>query len=223
MGCKPLIVSYYTEGTLYEKEAYDLIESCKKFGLEYDIVSVPNLGSWSANCCYKPTFLLEKLEKHQRPLVWTDVDSVIVKDPVLFNECYADVALRINDHLPETDKAKILSGTLFINNTASAKKLLQLWAKECARCLLQEEMVFDQVALKKVILHYPTIVEIKRLPASYIRIVDHPKNEKSGNPEDAVIVHYQASRLYQKMVDNELVSALGNHLSGAELKKIRTE
>ena len=218
MTKRPLVISYYTEGTLYEKEAVDLIASCEKFGLEYEISAVPNLGSWSANCCYKPEFILKKLEEHKRPVIWTDIDSVFVKKPELFDECYADVAMRINDHVPVEDRAKILSGTLFFNDTPSAKKLLQLWQKECERHIAKGGMVFDQVCLRKVVLHYPTIVEMKRLPVSYVMIVDNPEDKKY--PEDAVIVHYQASRLYQKIIDNE-VAPLAAYLSQEELKKVR--
>lgn len=221
MNKHPLFVSYFTEKTLYEKESSDLIASLKKFGLEYDVCAVPNFGSWSANCCHKPQFLLDMLEKHNRPLVWTDIDSVVVKEPIFFDDCYADVALRINDQVDPDDKAKVLTGTFFVNNTPSAKKLLQLWKKECERSLAKGGMVFDQVCLRKVILHYPTIVEMKRLPASYVTIVDNPKHIKEVG-ENAVIVHYQASRLNQKIMDNEVVEALADGLSSANLKELRT-
>jgi hypothetical protein len=202
---KPLIVSFYTKDTLYEKEAGDLIASLKKLDLEHEVVAAPNKGSWSANCCYKPEFLLEKLEEHKRPLIWTDADSVFMQRPTLLEDCHADVALRINDHVPVEDKAKMLTATFFINNTASAKKLLQLWKRECERLLARKgnELVFDQVALKKVVLHYPTIVEIKRLPRNYLLIVDTPEDKKVPQ-EEAVVVHYQASGSPQKMMEHEL-------------------
>lgn len=220
MNKKPLIVSFYTKETLYEKEALDLTASLDKLGLEHEVVGVPNRGSWSANCCYKPEFLLAKLEEHKRPLIWTDADSVFVQKPTFLEECYADVALRINDNLPIEDKAKILTGTFFVNNTASAKKLLQLWKRECERLLDRKDgLVFDQVALRKVVLHYPTIVEMKRLPKTYLVIADSRKDKVE---EDAVVVHYQASRLNQKIMDEELTPALTNGLSAQELKKIRT-
>lgn len=220
MNKKPLIVSFYTKETLYEKEALDLTASLDKLGLEHEVVGVPNRGSWSANCCYKPEFLLAKLEEHKRPLIWTDADSVFVQKPTFLEECYADVALRINDNLPIEDKAKILTGTFFVNNTASAKKLLQLWKRECERLLDRKDgLVFDQVALRKVVLHYPTIVEMKRLPKTYLVIADSRKDKVE---EDAVVVHYQASRLNQKIMDEELTPALANGLSAQELKKIRT-
>lgn len=223
MNQSPLVVSYYTEGTPYEKEAQDLKASCEKFNLEYEILPVPNLGSWSANCCHKAEFLLKKLEEHKRPLIWTDADSVFMQTPKLLLECHADVALRINDYVEINDKAKILTGTMFFNNTASSKKLLQLWKKECEKLLQNSNtIVFDQVALRKVVLHYPTIVEMKRLPISYVFIVDNPE-DKNRVHSDVVVAHYQASRINQKIIDGELVSTLVDNLSSAELKDLRTK
>ena len=220
MSKKPLIISYYTKDTLYKKESEDLIASCIQLVLEYEISEVPNLGSWQDNCCYKAKFILEKLEQHQRPIIWTDVDSVIMKTPTLLLDCKADCALRVNDNVPVDDPSKILSGTMFFNNTASAKKLLMLWQKECERQLEKGGTVYDQVCLRKVVLHYPTIVEMKRLPASYVKIVDN--EEQNLSDPESVIVHYQASRLLGKIVDGEVVSCLVDGLSSKELKSIRT-
>ncbi len=217
---KPLIVSYYTKETLYEKEVEDLIDSCDKLGLDHDIIGIENRGSWSANCCYKAEFILKMLEKHQRPVVWTDADSVIHKYPSLFETCRADVALRINDFVEETDKSKIMTGTMFINNTASAKKLMDLWKRECER--KKGPLFFDQACLKSVILHYPTIVEIKRLPASYIYVVDNKAHQKELGEEKVIISHYQASRLYQKIIDEEMIEPkILKSLSTEELKELR--
>ncbi len=194
MSNHPLIVSYYTEETPYEKEAGDLIASCKKFGLEYEIEAIPNKGSKEANCCFKPEFLLNCLEKYNRPIVWTDIDSMFFQNPTIFEDCKADVALRINDNVPVDSPLKILSNTMFINNTASTKKLLNFWKKECEKLLKQEGPVFDQVALRRVILHYPTMVEIKRLPSTYVTVTDDVE-DRSSFPDNAVVVHYKLSRL----------------------------
>ncbi len=194
MSNRPLIVSYYIEETPFEKEAGDLIASCKKFGLDYEIEAVPSKGSVSADCCFKPEFLLNCLEKYNRPLVWVDIDSMFFQDPTLFDECKADVALRINDTVPVDSPLKILSNTMFINNTASTKKLLNFWKKECEKLLKQNGPVFDQVALRRVILHYPTMVEIKRLPATYTVVTDDAE-DKGSFPDNAIVVHYKLSRL----------------------------
>nr|MCH9811870.1 hypothetical protein [bacterium] len=204
----------------YKEEAKDLIKSCEDFGLEYEISEVENKGSWQENCCQKAEFILQKLEEHQRPVIWTDVDSVIKQMPTLLLECKADCALRVNDNVAPEDPSKILSGTMFFNNTASAKKLLTLWKKECEKQLMKDQMVYDQVCLRKVVLHYPTIVEMKRLPAAYVKIVD--SKEDGVNVEDAVVLHYQASRLLGPIVDGEINEALVSGMNSTELKNLRT-
>ena len=220
MEKKPLIISYYTKDTLYKEEAKDLIASCEKLGLEYEISEVENLGSWQKNCCQKAEFILQKLEEHGRAVIWTDVDSVIKQVPEVMLSCTADCALRVNDNVAPEDPNKILSGTMFFNNTASAKKLLTLWKKECEKQLSKEGMVYDQVCLRKVVLHYPAIVEMKRLPASYVKIVD--SKEDGVSAEDAVVLHYQASRLLGPIVDGEINEALVSGMNSTELKNLRT-
>jgi len=73
--------------------------------------------------------------------------------------------------------------------------LLNFWKKECEKLLLKDETAQDQVALRRVILHYPTMVEIKRLPATYITVTDDV-DDRSAFPDNAVVVHYKLSRLY---------------------------
>jgi hypothetical protein len=216
----PLFVSFYTEGTPYEKEATDLVASLIKYQLDYEVVAVPNLGSWSANCCHKPEFLLKCLEKHNRPLVWTDVDSIIVKAPTFFNDCKADIALKIYHDLPNDAKSKINSATFFINNTSSARKLLGFWKDACKEALKNDPLVFDQAVLAKVLFEKMPEINVSELPLGYLTIIDHPDDLKIAK-EDQVIIHYQASRLYQKMIDGELSPLLANFLSSVELKKVR--
>ena len=219
---KPIFVSYYTKGSIYETEAQDLIKSLDKLELQHDICAIEDRGSWSANCCYKPEFLLKKLEEHGGPVVWVDADSVVLQNPDFFDDCYADVALYVNDHVEPSDNAKILTGTMFANNTASAKKLLELWQKEGERMLESfKGRVLDQVALRRVVLHYPTIVEMKRLPERYIRIVRN--REDRENTSDGVIVHYQASRLVLKMEENDVSPAFTHNMGAEELKRIHTD
>lgn len=214
------VVSYYTEGSLYEKEAMSLRDSCEKWDIPHDIESIPHQGSWCKNACQKADFLLKKLEQHNGPVVWTDADSAFMQYPTVFDKCRADVGLRIDDTLSFEDNAKILTGTIFVNNTLSAKKLLQLWKQECQRLLKDGKAdVFDQVCLKNVILHYPTIVEIRRLPPSYCVICDHPNNQSLS--DGAVVMHYQASRIGRPIADGELEFGALSNLSTEELRQMR--
>ncbi len=218
----PLVVSYYTVGTPYEKEAIHLASSCLKLGIDHEIIPVPSLGSWSANCCYKPQFLLDLLEKHNRPLIWTDIDSVFVKKPIFFETCKADIALKIHHSLPNDAKSKILTGTFFINNTPKAKQLLAFWKDACELDLKTTPLLFDQAILAKILFEKIPEISIAELPAGYIAIKDHPDTLKI--PESEIyILHYQASRLYQKMIDGDLSPTLANWLSSDELKSLRTD
>ncbi len=213
---KALVVSYYTKGTPYEKEATDLVASCLKFHLDHEILPVPNLGSWSANCCYKPQFLLDQLDKHNRPLIWTDVDSTFVQAPLFFETCTSDLAIKINHALPNDAKSKILTGTFFINNTLTARNLLRFWKEECEIALKDNSLLFDQAVLAKVLFEKIPEIHITELPPSYIHIEGHPEN--IGAP---VIIHTQASRLYQKIIDGEVTSSLTELLNSTDLKNLR--
>jgi hypothetical protein len=199
----PIIVSYYTKNSLYEKQVEDLVRSCEELQLEYDITGIASLGSWSANCCFKPTFLLQKLLQYRRPIVWTDADSVMMKRPELLGTLRCDLAVHVRELLPVSDRGKVLSGTVFINYSSLAKRLLKMWILECQR------QGIDQEALRDVLFHYPHGASVEHLPASYCHIFD-----KGDNP-DAVFVHYQASRMEK---DHEVVKLFLQELSGEEFK-----
>ncbi|HAB98582.1 MAG TPA: hypothetical protein DCE71_02020, partial [Parachlamydiales bacterium] len=55
----PLIISFYTQNTIYEKEVEDLEASCQSLELAYYIEGRKDLGTWEENCCQKPLFILE--------------------------------------------------------------------------------------------------------------------------------------------------------------------
>ena len=214
---KPIIVSYYTENTPYEKEAKDLIHSCQSLNLEHHIVPTPNLGSWSNNCCYKPKFLLNLLETLKRPLIWTDVDSIVRKAPTFFDTCKADIAAKIDHDLPLNDKSRILTSTFFINHTQNAIALLKLWDTLSQKGLEQNPLYFDQSSLNDALQQFPLTLE--ELPPNYLVILNHPKHPP---PEEAVFLHYQASRIYQKVMDQELSPSLIDWFSSEELKDFRS-
>ncbi len=187
----PLIISFFTKDSLYQEQSKKLIRSCEDLGLDHDICEIEGKNSWNENCCYKAEFILEKLKEHQRSVIWTDIDSIILNPPKILLECKADCALRVNDHVAENDPLKILSSTMFFANTPSAVKLLTFWKKECQRQLAKNPSTLDQVCLRKVVLHYPTIVEMKRIPSIYLRSIE-TEGEKDLSSD--VIVYLQESK-----------------------------
>ena len=113
MNQEPLVVSFYTENTPYQVEVLHLIESCKKFGIESDIVGVPSRGSWEQNCAFKPFFIRDKLKQIQRPLFWIDADAIFKKHPDFSPLLHADIALREMKRFFSDRKFRLFSGSLF--------------------------------------------------------------------------------------------------------------
>ena len=211
---QPLIVSYYTAGTGYEEEVQNLIASCKKLDLQTDIVPIQSRGSWDKNCCYKPEFLLEKLDEHQRPVVWVDADAIFLKKPTLFDSLECDVALRTYEELPLDHPSKVYTGTVYFSNNEKVRSLLKRWAEESQKMLQEEEKeVWDQVSIKQAL--FGSDVDLFPLPDTYATIYD-----KQITPnEDAVILHYQASRLFKKEVNNEVVPFWENEMFSQESRQ----
>jgi hypothetical protein len=204
MSFFPLVVSYYTEKTLYQLEVEGLIESCKKWNLAYHIEPIESFGSWELNCAYKPFFLLSKLQEFKRPIFWVDADGVFVQEPAHLEEFSADLAVRINATCGPYHPSKVISSSIFVNATTEAALLLKQWAAECYRCLSQPdrtEEYWDQVGLRDVIFSGSHQAKVVNLPHSYNAIDGHPVDQKEIlNP---VIMQYQASRRYKKLINEK--------------------
>ena len=209
-----IFVSFYTQNSGYEEEVKNLIVSCEKFGLSFDIIPIVSKGTWEKNCAYKPRFLLEMLKKHKKPLVWIDADAVILKNPVLFNTLTCDIGIRLFKNLPLSHCSKILSGTIYINNTQNSSLFLELWDEEIQTLFKnKKEGKWDQIALKNAILKKIGKLDFFSLPSSYAAIYDKPCHK------NAVILHYQASRLYKKTINKELIPFWETNLFSQETRQ----
>ena len=199
----PLIVCYYTQGTPYALDVQGLKESCEKWNLAYQIEPIESFGSWELNCCYKPFFLLSKLQELQRPLFWIDADAVIVRKPVPLAEFSMDLAVRINDSLALDHPSKVISNSIFVNATQEAALLLKRWASICYSALThpdRTEEYWDQVGLRDAIFASTHNAKVVNLPHSYAAIYDHPIDNKEIL--EPIIQHTQASRRYKKLINS---------------------
>jgi hypothetical protein len=202
MSFFPLVVSYYTKDTMYQLEVQSLIESCEKYNLAYHVEPVETFGSWELNCAYKPFFLLSKLQEFKRPIFWVDADGVFVQQPSILDEFSADLSVRINDSCHARHPSKVVSSSIFVNDTQEAATLLKQWASECYRVLSEpdrKQEFWDQAGLRDVIFSGSHQAKVVNLPHSYAAIDGHPVDQKEIlNP---VIMQYQASRRYKKMIN----------------------
>ena len=194
----PTIISYYTKETAYEEQVQRLIASCEKFNLSYSIDGIPNLGTWERNCCYKPKYILQKLTDLRKPVLWLDADAEIAVKPTIFEDFSPDVALHIAKHLPDDHPSKMTSGTIYLNHTLDAHNILKEWDKECETLLQSDPEIWDQIALRNVILK--SQADVHPLSKSYYMVYD-----KWKEGEEVFIYHYQASRTEKKVINKEVV------------------
>lgn len=178
-----IIVAYYTDD--YKDEAKELINSLKSFGVEYVVENVKCNGSWIRNVNYKPTFIREKIEEWNRPVVYIDVDARVKKYPTLFDDIDCDFAYWL---CKNGDYRISASGTLYFR--PEALWFIKQWEMMCN----QTEMP-DQETLWKLI--QKAEIKTKLLPIEYCQIFDWKEQSK-----DPVIVHMQASRRLKGVVGN---------------------
>lgn len=207
----PVVVSYFTEGTNYEKEAAALRASCENVGLEYRIEGVASFGKWHQHTCYKPIYILQKMHELKRPVVWVDADAEVVKKPSFAFDC--DIGVRIYDFHPSDHPSHFLAGTVYIAYNERTLRFVKAWADACQKIIegstfLTDQQVFGSLAYKEEI-------RLLGLPAGYCAIFDERVEQ------EIYIVHYQASRLYKKIVDGDVAFGFYEQLSVEDLRKLR--
>lgn len=193
-----IIVAYYTINTPYEDEAKKLIKSLNVLDLNYDVTGVPNLGNWQANTRFKAKFMEDMLNKHQgKNLLYVDSDAIVHSKPVLFENYFADIAVRWQDF--RWRKNECLSGTIFMANNDKTRELCQRWQ----RINLSEgpaATTFEQWNLGSVIKEMESEGKLitKNLPPEYTMIFD---SMRAMYPNIVpVIEHFQASRKLKNKV-----------------------
>ncbi len=222
----PTVISFYTKDTLYEKEIQPLKDSCKKFDLDFEIEGVSSLGTWEKNCCFKPTFILEKLKSLKKPLLWVDADALFVQPPKDFHlQC--DFSTRRNEEYEDTNSSKVISNTVYVNYTQTTIELLQEWEKECFFQISKKNRlseVWDQVCLRDVLSKNKKI-HFQPMPLKYCRIIDDKQDQLTETLlplKDMILIHFQASRILKKIINEELIQLpFLDLLSPLDLKLIR--
>ncbi len=209
----PLIVSYFTKNTLYEKDAARLRRSCEQFGLPFQIEGIEPFGKWHEHICYKPIFILKKLKELKQPLLWIDADGEVVeKLPLQPFDC--DLSIRTFTHFPKDHPSHLLTATIFIDYTPESLSLIEAWAEACQQKMLAEPEleVSDQAVLNSLI--GASSARFKPLPSAFAALFDEELPLK-------YIVQHQASRLYRKIINQELAFGIFDHLSIEQLDQLK--
>jgi len=161
---KTLLISFYSDiedKTYYSDNANRLRKECKDLDMQCSIQHKESLGSYQLNCLSKPQFILDMLERFNKPLLWMDVDSRLHKTPDIFDKFDESV-----DMVVATANG-MLSGMkaspLYFNNTDKAKEFINAWIASTKDILENNVGVFDHEPLFSLI---PTF--IKKMNIGYV-------------------------------------------------------
>ncbi len=193
----PLVVSYYTQDTVYEKQVQRLLESCKKWDIEHHVEAVKDQGSWEKNCAYKPYFLREKLKAFQRPLLWVDADEVFLRAFPFEEFMFADLAVFYNP-ISSDPCCAASTHTIYVNATQGGYAALDLWCHSSEQIIEQMGSIpafLDQASLYFVLRSSPSF-QIAFLPLTYGKIVGRDAPEIEGM--DLILEHTVISHTKDK-------------------------
>ncbi|WP_321276033.1 putative nucleotide-diphospho-sugar transferase [Thiomicrorhabdus indica] len=179
------IVAFTTDDSLYFQHAKLLKASLDKLGLEL-YLEVVGADEWQKIIAFKPTFIQRVCQKFNEPILYVDADAFVHKDVrTLFSEVEEDIAAHY--YLEK----EFTTGTLFINNTQAARKLVNEWVEEMDK----DPNRWDQKVLEELVEQKleDGLISIKRLSPEYTYIFDRtPKYYQNiGSP---IVEHLQASR-----------------------------
>ena len=154
---KTLLISFYSDiedKTYYSDNANRLRKECQDLDMQCSIQHKESLGSYQLNCLSKPQFILDMLERFNKPLLWMDVDSRLHKTPDIFDQFDESV-----DMVVATANG-MLSGMkaspLYFNNTDKAKEFINAWIASTKDILENNVGVFDHEPLFGLI---PTFIK----------------------------------------------------------------
>jgi len=169
-------------------------------GYSYMICGIPNQGSWQKNTQIKAQFILCMLQEHPgKPLLYLDVDAIMVQPPVLLDTICADIAA-VHYTRPH---GELLSGTLYLGNTIRCNALVRKWIsfnEQYPVTLPNGKDAWDQRTLKMAIKRISGLKFVE-LPQEYTWIVELTSRHCPGlNP---IILHTRGAKRFKNIINGE--------------------
>ena len=134
---KTEIVSFYCDiddRTYYSDHARRLRINCNENNIPHDIRELPSRGGYRLNCLAKPKFILDIFLEKKKPFVWMDVDSIIHKELIVFDEiedkcdiAFAYQSMPQNFNLPYPKASPI-----YFSNREITEEFIRYWINCCA-------------------------------------------------------------------------------------------
>lgn len=187
-----IAITFYTEGTGYEREVERLIVSATKWAVPLRLYPVKSRGSWRANLNYKSELIMQAAAENPGvDIVFVDADAAFRSYPTIFDTLSAEGHYDIAVHYLRD--SELLSGTIWVRNSEAGLHIIRKWHDLGLRLPGQRHQRCLDMTIKAMCDggNRPLVY---RLPLEYTCIFDHPL--RAG--KTAVIEHFQASRKYRR-------------------------
>jgi len=145
---EPLFISFFTGDPYYKECAISLERDLSQLGIESEIEEKNNLGFYWKNTLQKPEFILNKVMKHQRDLVWIDVDTRIFSYPDKLKSWNSNIILASHTGTLEGIKASPIG----IKYNQSSISFLEKWTQVSNERIAKNEIDLDHDLMKYEIL-----------------------------------------------------------------------
>jgi hypothetical protein len=151
----PVFISFYTKK--YERFVKDWCDDMHRFRLRHCVAYRDLNTRWQLICYYKPSFILEMMERFRQPVVWVDIDARIRQRPDLilhmppevdFGYCLTTSSLQNLKVLRDGyGKVKIVTGgTIYLSASEAALELVRRWVELCKhRDYYSDQQVLTEV------------------------------------------------------------------------------
>ena len=182
----------------YQELAAKLSRKCKMLKIECDILYYHNMENtnYQLNINHKPQFIKDMVKKHNKPILYIDVDILIKKYPVLFDK-FVDINVDFSAYNWNSDPRaynvfdpltfETFGGIMYFSNSKNSIKLLNLWTKALKndkyKCSA-DDRVLAMIFHKNKCINW---MKCMWLPTEYVYIPEFFKN--STTMKNAVIVH----------------------------------
>jgi len=157
--------------TYYSDHAKRFIKNCRDLNMPFIVRELQTKGDYRLNCLSKPRFLYDMIKEINIPFVWMDVDSIMHKQLIVFDDLAAncDIAFAFPKVPTKEDQSIALpkASPIFINNTAASINFLWEWVQAAEEVKKKEIPVFDHEALVGIFIRKMGKIRYGCLPIGY--------------------------------------------------------
>lgn len=125
---KPLIISAYSNDHYYQQASESFSAGLAKYNIEHKLFSFSDKGNWHANCRMKASIIHEALNSTKKPILWIDVDALILKPIDLIIPKTVDM---MGIRQAWGPKRTWCVGTLAFNYSENSLQFIEDWKNKC--------------------------------------------------------------------------------------------